>query len=101
MHSLVFRGWKNRVKGRDWYDFEWYVRKGIALDFCHLQERIKEFNDLEMSREEFLDKLKEKLATTDIEMVKRDVLPFVKYPEELAIWSNGYFLQLAGMMKFQ
>ena len=26
MHALVYRGWKNRVKGRDWYDFEWYVR---------------------------------------------------------------------------
>ena len=27
MHALVFRKWKNRVKGRDWYDFEWYVKK--------------------------------------------------------------------------
>jgi hypothetical protein len=26
MHALLFRSWKNRVKGRDWYDFEWYVR---------------------------------------------------------------------------
>ena len=25
MHALVYRAWKNRVKGRDWYDFEWYV----------------------------------------------------------------------------
>lgn len=23
MHALVYRVWKNRVKGRDWYDFEW------------------------------------------------------------------------------
>lgn len=101
MHALVFRSWKNRVKGCDWYDFEWYVRKGVALDFCHLQERIKEFNGVEMTREDFFAKLKEKLVTTDIEMVKRDVLPFVKHPEELAIWSNDYFLQLSGMMKFQ
>lgn len=101
MHALVFRSWKNRIKGRDWYDFEWYVRKSVVLDFRHLQERIKEFNGVEMTREEFIAKLKEKLATTDIEMVKRDVLPFVKHPEELAIWSNDYFLQLAGMMKFR
>lgn len=101
MHALVFRSWKNRIKGRDWYDFEWYVRKSVVLDFRHLQERIKEFNGVEMTREEFIAKLKEKLATTDIEMVKRDVLSFVKHPEELAIWSNDYFLQLAGMMKFR
>lgn len=32
MHALVYRAWKNRVKGRDWYDFEWYVRHNIPLD---------------------------------------------------------------------
>ena len=32
LHALTFRNWKNRVKGRDWYDFEWYVRQGIGLD---------------------------------------------------------------------
>ena len=30
MHALAFRSWKTRVKGRDWYDFEWYVRQGSA-----------------------------------------------------------------------
>lgn len=44
MHALVFRAWKNRVKGRDWYDFEWYVRHRIPLDFNHLAERILQFN---------------------------------------------------------
>ncbi len=101
MHALVFRGWKNRVKGRDWYDFEWYVRKGVALDFRHLQARIREFNGLEMNQEEFAALLNEKLAGTDIAQVKQDVQPFVKHPEELAIWSNDYFLQLAGMLNFQ
>ena len=42
--------------------------------------------------------LKEKLATTDINAVKNDVLPFVVNPKELEIWSNDYFLQIADMM---
>jgi hypothetical protein len=29
LHALLFRKWKNRVKGRDWYDMEWYIRKNI------------------------------------------------------------------------
>ena len=45
MHALVYRAWKNRVKGRDWYDFEWYVRHNIPLDFTHLHERAIEFNN--------------------------------------------------------
>ena len=37
MHALLFRNWKSRVKGRDWYDFEWYVKKGGStqpFSFC-------------------------------------------------------------------
>ena len=93
--------WKQRVKGRDWYDFEWYVRNGVRLNFNHLQERIKQFDGVEMSKEKFINELKEGLANTDIQMVKRDVLPFIKNPDELEIWSNDYFLQLADMVKFE
>ena len=99
MHALVFRKWKNRVKGRDWYDFEWYVRKGVALNFKHLQARIRQFNNVEMSKDKFLDKLKERISTTNIELVKRDVTPFIKNPNQLDIWSTDYFLQLVEMMK--
>jgi hypothetical protein len=101
MHALVFRKWKQRVKGRDWYDFEWYVRKGVKLNFTHLQERISQFDGIEMSRELFIEKLKERLADTDINLARQDVLPFIKNPEELEIWSNDYFIQLAEMIKFQ
>lgn len=101
MHALVFRTWNNRVKGRDWYDFEWYVKNGINLDFIHLQERIREFNGIEVDKEEFLRLLKKRLASTDIKMVKQDVEPFIKNTENLEIWSNDYFLQLANIIKFE
>lgn len=99
MHALVYRSWKNRVKGRDWYDFEWYVRNRVALDFAHLQERIKEFNGCEKSEEEFLVDLRQRLSSADINQVKSDVLPFIKNIKELEIWSNEYFLQLMDMIK--
>lgn len=101
MHALVFRKWKNRVKGRDWYDFEWYVRNGIELNFNHLQERIQQFNGVNMTRDIFIEKLKERLSTTDINMVKKDVSPFLKDKKELDIWSNDYFMQLADLMRFK
>jgi predicted nucleotidyltransferase component of viral defense system len=101
MHALVYRKWGQRVKGRDWYDFEWYVRHGVPLDFAHFRQRALDFNGEDLTREEFLHLLTERLASTPIAMVKQDVLPFVKNPAELEIWSNEYFVQLAGMMKFQ
>lgn len=101
MHALVFRTWKNRVKGRDWYDFEWYVRNGIKLDFVHLQERIREFNGIEMDKEEFIRLLKERFTSTDIKMVKQDVEPFIKNSKDFEIWSNDYFLQLVDWVIFE
>lgn len=101
MHALVFRQWKSRIKGRDWYDFEWYVRNRVPLDFKHLQVRAAEFNDIELTRESFLETLRERLASSDIEQVKQDVIPFLRDPRELDIWSNDYFLQLADMIKFE
>lgn len=101
MHALVYRAWKNRVKGRDWYDFEWYVRHSIPLDFTHLHERALQFNQEDISEESFLEKLKERLSTADLNQVKSDILPFIRNPKELDIWSNDYFLQLADMIKFE
>ena len=101
MHALVYRGWKNRVKGRDWYDFEWYVRHNVTLDFAHLAERVRQFNNEEIGQAEFMAQLKNRLASANINQVKSDVLPFVRNPKELDIWSNDYFVQLAYMMKFE
>lgn len=98
MHALVFRGWKNRVKGRDWYDFEWYVRNNIPLDFHHLAERCRQFNNEEITIESFKEKLLYRLSTADIRQVKADVLPFIHNPRDMEIWSNDYFVQLARMM---
>lgn len=99
MHALLFRSWGKRVKGRDWYDFEWYVRNGIALDFAHLQERAKEFNGIELDHESFRQLLQDRMASADIEAIKNDVMPFIKDPSHLAIWSNDYFVQLAQMIR--
>lgn len=101
MHALVYRGWKNRVKGRDWYDFEWYVRHSVPLDFAHLAERVRQFNNEDIGQAEFKTQLKDRLASANIKQVKSDVLPFVRNPKELDIWSNDYFVQLADMMKFE
>ena len=101
MHALLYRNWKTRVKGRDWYDFQWYVANHIPLNFGHLQRRISEFNGVFLSKEDFIVALREKLSSTNIESVKQDATRFVFNKSELDIWSNDYFLQLTDMMVFK
>lgn len=102
MHALIYRSWKNRVKGRDWYDFEWYVRKNVAMDFRHFCERAYQFGSEEPGRltpDRFRAILKDKIKETDIRQVKDDVMPFIKEQNKLNIWSTEYFLQLADMVE--
>ena len=104
MHAFLFRNWQKRVKGRDWYDFEWYVRNNIALSFNHLQKRTEQINTLtekEFTLEIFKQMLKERIEKTNIESVKNDVRPFLKNPQEMEIWSTDYFLQLAEMINIK
>jgi hypothetical protein len=73
----------------------------VPLGFNYLQVRARQLNGIDMSREDFIDKLKTRLSSTNIEIVKRDVIPFIKDEKELDIWSNDYFLKLADMLKYQ
>jgi predicted nucleotidyltransferase component of viral defense system len=101
MHALLFRSWKNRVKGRDWYDFEWYVRNNVPLNFNHLQQRAEQINSIsknDFTKETFTALLKERIMKTDVNAVKNDVRPFIKNPAEMDIWSADYFLRLVDMI---
>jgi len=104
MHALLFRNWQSRVKGRDWYDFEWYVRNNIPLNFKHLQQRAEQLNSIttnEFTLDYFKNMLKERILNTNINDVKNDVQPFLKNKQEMGIWSTDYFLQIIDMMQFK
>jgi len=104
MHAFLFRIWRNRVKGRDWYDFEWYIRNQIPIDFNHFLERTIQSESIErgsLTRNEFRKLVKKKIDNTKIELVTTDVSPFIKNPKDLEIWSNDYFLQLVDLIQFE
>lgn len=103
MHALLFRNWKTRVKGRDWYDFEWYVRNNVALNFKHLQKRTAQINHIreqDFTLEIFKKMLTERIEKTNPEAIKIDVSPFLKNQSEMDIWSVEYFLQLVDRINF-
>lgn len=104
MHALMYRAWKNRVKGRDWYDFEWYVRKGVQLDFAHFCKRAYEFGSeprSSLTPDSFRCMLQRKIESVNFSAAAEDVRPFMRNPEHVKIWSAEYFRQVAQLMKLQ
>jgi len=104
LHALLFRKWKNRVKGRDWYDMEWYVRKGVPLNMNHFLNRAIEtgdWNKTTISQEEILVLLNEKITSVSFTAVKEDVRKFIQDSKKLDIWSPAYFNDMIQLMKFE
>lgn len=98
MHALLYRTWKNRVKGRDWFDFEWYVKNEVSLDLVHLHQRMldsKNFNKETLTKGKFLELLRIKIDTLNINQAINEVKPFVKDWRVFEFWTKEYFHFLA------
>lgn len=98
MHALLFRKWKNNVKGRDWYDLEWYIKNKVSMSLSPFIERAKSSGDLltrSCSEETVRELLSEKIETIDFERMKADVIRFIPDSHRLDLWSPKYFHDLA------
>jgi len=103
MHALLFRKWQKRVKGRDWFDLEWYIRKGIPLDLGHFLLRAKDTGDWTgetISKEQVLKLIEDKINGVNFDSVKDDVGRFIADDSALKIWGPKYFLDLIAKLRF-
>ena len=103
MHALLFRKWKGRVKGRDWFDMEWYIRKGVLLNLDHLLIRAQDSGDWKeksMSKEQFMTLLQNKIQSVSFSSIREDVVRFIPDEKVIEIWSAQYFSDLVQKVKF-
>lgn len=99
LHALLFRKWKNRIKGRDFYDYVWYLKNKIPARITYLREKSIQSGHLKIEDElRTIEQLKEiiirRIETVDIEQAKQDVLPFINDPQELSVWNKEFFIQI-------
>lgn len=104
MHCVLFRKWKNRVKGRDWYDMLWFLQNEIPAHLLHLEQRMRQSGDWlqerTLTREDFLALYRNRVDAIDFSLAVSDVLPFIQDPRELDVWSSDFFHSIAGKFRF-
>jgi predicted nucleotidyltransferase component of viral defense system len=104
MHALLFRKWKTNVKGRDWFDMEWYIKNGMALHISHFLQRAKDSGDYRkdsITKEEFMKLLFNKIDSVSMIRVREDIIRFIPDPSMLEIWSRDYFKDLVQKIIFK
>jgi hypothetical protein len=98
MHALLCRRWKNRVKGRDWYDLVWYCTHHPEIHLAHLEERMRQSGHWEsegpLDVVSFNDLLLQAIENLDVDQAREEVLPFVREPAALDIWSRDFFTEV-------
>lgn len=95
LHAVLFRKWKNRSKGRDWYDLVWYAGNHPKVNLGHLEQRMRQSGDYTfpgpLTANELHAMLEQAVDQVDIDQLKADVRPFIRDPQELELWSTDFF----------
>jgi len=95
-HALLCRPY---IKGRDWFDFVWYVSKKIVPNYLHLQKALEQMGPwqkqtITVSNQWLIDALIKKIETIDWAVAKEDAENFLRMHERegLKAWGNDFFL---------
>jgi len=104
IHAVLQRAWLGgRIKGRDYYDFVWYIARDTPVHLTHLEQRLRQngawTSERQMTKKDLLNLLTEKFAQLNVEQAQRDVLPFLNDPAAVEVWSNQFFLSLLSRLK--
>lgn len=98
MHSVLCRGWSQRVKGRDWYDLIWYIQRDTPVHLGHLEARMRQSGHWKdegpLDREALKKTYAERVRSVDFRQAASDVLPFIPDSRAVEAWDKGLFLQL-------
>ena len=103
IHALLCRKWKHRIKGRDWYDYYWYISRNVAVNLSHLQERLVQsghWNHTEtLSHDQLVNLIENKINEINFDNAKQDVVDFLKDKSAIDLWSAPFFMELTGHLK--
>ena len=98
IHAVICRSWKNRVKGRDLYDYVFYLSRQAKVNLLHLQARLEDSgawkSNETLTLEKLQEMLKERFEMISYEQAKQDVLPFITEPNKLDLWSEEFFVDI-------
>ena len=102
LHAILCRNYKNRVKGRDFYDFIFYINKKIKPNLYYLKNKLIESNILDKDAVFTIDILKEMLVQrfnqVDFKQVRDDAQKFVLKNEDLSLYCKELFIDCVNKM---
>ena len=86
------------MKGRDLYDYVFYLARKTPVNLKHLWERLRQSeyvsDDQTCSLQEVKHLLFIRFEEIDYKQAKEDVQPFIKASAGLEVWGTDFFRQI-------
>ena len=103
IHAILCRGWNNRVKGRDLYDYIFFLASDTKVNIELLKNKLIESNYI-IEKEKFdINELKKiiinKFEKIDYTKAVEDVKPFIKNIDNLNLWNKEFFIEITNKLK--
>ena len=103
IHAILCRGWKTRTKGRDLYDYIFFLATNTKVNMELLKNKLIESKYINKNDNFDIDNLKklliQKFNEIDYKEAKEDVMPFIKNIDSLNIWSKEFFINITQNLK--
>lgn len=104
LDALLTRNWKNRVKGRDFYDYVFYLSNKYPLNSDHLKSRLIKSglisNETKLDDAILKELLLKRFDSVDYDSCKKDVLPFISDDRVIELWSKEFFSSITSNYEF-
>ena len=102
-HAVICRAWKNRVKGRDLYDYVFFLARSASLNTEHLKARLVQSgawsSEAPFTLADAKKLLRDRFAAIDYTQAREDVRPFLRDPSSLKLWSADFFCQITDELR--
>ena len=96
IHAILCREYKNHVKGRDYYDYLFYIGKKVPFNMKYLENKLKNTGKIAMDEILSLDRVKEflrdRFEKVNYNQAIEDVSNFIVQEESLNLWKKEFFL---------
>lgn len=103
IHAILCRNWKTRTKGRDLYDYIFFLANNTSVNLELVKNKLIKSEYIDSKNSFNINVLKglliKKFNEINYTEAKEDIIPFIKNVDVLNLWGSEFFIAITENLK--